>query len=204
MRYFISIIVPYLVGAIPAGYLIGRIFYKTDITKKGSGNIGFANVAQYLGVKAAIIVFLLDFLEGFVSVLIIRIAFHSDLMCAIAAVSTVIGHDFSIFMKFKGGKGASTTYGALAFLSPLPTLFGAFTFFLVLWWKKYISLSNIVSIATIPLYEILLHRSVYYFYASLFVAAILLYTHRKNIKDLINGSEISILDSNPIKNRKRR
>ena len=61
MRYFISIIVPYLVGAIPAGYLIGRIFYKTDITKKGSGNIGFANVAQYLGVKAAIIVFLLDF-----------------------------------------------------------------------------------------------------------------------------------------------
>ncbi len=204
MRYFISIIVPYLVGAIPAGYLIGRIFYKTDITKKGSGNIGFANVAQYLGVKAAIIVFLLDFLEGFVSVLIIRIAFHSDLMCAIAAVSTVIGHDFSIFMKFKGGKGASTTYGALAFLSPLPTFFGAFTFFLVLWWKKYISLSNIISIATIPLYEILLHRSVYYFYASLLLAAILLYTHRNNIKDLINGSEISILDSNPIKNRKRR
>lgn len=202
MKYFISIFVPYLIGAIPAGYIVSKLFYKTDITKKGSGNIGFANIAQFLGIKAAVVVFLLDFLEGFVSVLLVRIFYNGNMLCAIAAISVVIGHNFSVFMKFKGGKGASTTYGALAFLAPLPTLFGAFTFFAVLLWKKYISLSNIISIATIPIYMVLLRINIYYILASTFLAIMLLYTHRQNIKDLANGREISILNSNPIKNRK--
>ncbi len=202
MKYFISIFVPYLIGAIPAGYIVSRLFYKTDITKKGSGNIGFANIAQFLGIKAAVVVFLLDFLEGLIAVLLIRIFYNNNMLCAIAAATVVIGHDFSVFMKFKGGKGASTTYGALAFLSPLPTLFGAFTFFAVLLWKKYISLSNMVSITTIPIYMILLQSNIYYIWASILLALLLLYTHRQNIKDLANGREINILNSNPIKNRK--
>jgi glycerol-3-phosphate acyltransferase PlsY len=202
MNYFISVVIPYIIGAIPAGFIVSKLFYKTDITKKGSGNIGFANIAQFLGIKAAVIVFLLDFVEGFVAVFIIKALYNSNILSAIAAFSVVFGHDFSIFMGFKGGKGASTTYGALAFLSPLPTLFGAFTFFAVLAWKKYISLSNMVSIATIPIYMILLHNNIYFIYSSLLLSVLLLYTHRNNIKDLINGKEISILNSNPIKNRK--
>ncbi len=200
-KWLISVIIPYLIGAIPAGYIVGKLLYKTDITQKGSGNIGFANVAQYLGLKAAFLVFLLDYAEGFVSVLLIKLLFNSPLLSAVAALATVIGHDFSVFMKLKGGKGASTTYGALTILSPLATLFGAFTFFAVLGMKKYIALSNIISIAAIPVYMILLHANKCYIISSALLALLILFTHRKNIANLISGKEIKITESNPLKNR---
>ena len=199
MKILIAVIISYFIGAIPVGYLIGKVFYKTDITKKGSGNIGFANVAQYLGLKAAFIVFLLDFTEGFVAVLFSNLLFRDPLISAISAFVVVLGHDFSIFMRFKGGKGASTTYGALAALAPLPTLFGAFTFFIVLWIKKYISLSNLISIGMIPIYMVLLNAPIYYTVSAMLLALLLVYTHRVNIANLFSGQEIKVTDSNPMK-----
>lgn len=196
---FLTILISYFIGAIPVGYIIGRVFFKTDITKKGSGNIGFANVAQYLGLKAAFIVFLLDYAEGFFAVLIVKLLFGKPLLIAVAALTVVVGHDFSIFMKFKGGKGASTTYGALTILSPIATLFGAFTFFAILLAKKYISLSNIVSIFSIPIYMLILNINKYYVISAFLLAILLIYTHRKNISDLKSGKEIKITDSNPLK-----
>ncbi len=198
---FLTILISYFIGAIPVGYIIGRVFFKTDITKKGSGNIGFANVAQYLGLKAAFIVFLLDYAEGFFAVLIVKLLFGKPLLIAVAAITVVVGHDFSIFMKFKGGKGASTTYGALTILSPIATLFGAFTFFAILLAKKYISLSNIVSILSIPIYMLILNINKYYVLSAFLLAILLIYTHRKNISDLKSGKEIKITDSNPLKKR---
>ncbi len=198
---FLTILISYFIGAIPVGYIIGRVFFKTDITKKGSGNIGFANVAQYLGLKAAFIVFLLDYAEGFFAVLIVKLLFGKPLLIAVAAITVVVGHDFSIFMKFKGGKGASTTYGALTILSPIATLFGAFTFFAILLAKKYISLSNIVSIFSIPIYMLILNINKYYVLSAFLLAILLIYTHRKNISDLKSGKEIKITDSNPLKKR---
>ncbi len=198
---FLAILISYFIGAIPVGYIIGRVFFKTDITKKGSGNIGFANVAQYLGLKAAFIVFLLDYAEGFFAVLIVKLLFGKPLLIAVAALTVVVGHDFSIFMKFKGGKGASTTYGALTILSPIATLFGAFTFFAILLAKKYISLSNIVSILSIPIYMLILNINKYYVLSAFLLAILLIYTHRKNISDLKSGKEIKITDSNPLKKR---
>jgi len=201
MKILVTVIVSYLIGAIPMGYIIGKVFYKTDITKKGSGNIGFANVAQYLGLKAAFVVFLLDFAEGFLAVLIFKLIFHDPLISAVSAFTVVFGHDFSVFMKFKGGKGASTTYGALAALAPLPTLFGAFTFFIVLWIKKYISLSNLISIGMIPIYMVLLNTPIYYTVSAMLLALLLVYTHRVNIANLFSGQEIKITDSNPMKKK---
>jgi len=201
VKITIAVIVSYLIGAIPMGYIIGKVFYKTDITKKGSGNIGFANVAQYLGLKAAFVVFLLDFAEGFLAVLIFKLIFRDPLISAVSAFIVVFGHDFSVFMKFKGGKGASTTYGALAALAPLPTLFGAFTFFIVLWIKKYISLSNLISIGMIPIYMVLLNAPIYYTVSAMLLAILLVYTHRVNIANLFSGQEIKITDSNPMKKK---
>lgn len=201
MKILVTVIVSYLIGAIPMGYIIGKVFYKTDITKKGSGNIGFANVAQYLGLKAAFVVFLLDFAEGFLAVLIFKLIFRDPLISAVSAFIVVFGHDFSVFMKFKGGKGASTTYGALAALAPLPTLFGAFTFFIVLWIKKYISLSNLISIGMIPIYMVLLNAPIYYTVSAMLLAILLVYTHRVNIANLFSGQEIKITDSNPMKKK---
>ncbi len=201
MKIAIVVIISYFIGAIPAGYIVGKVFYKTDITKKGSGNIGFANIAQYLGLKAAFTVFLLDFAEGFFAVLLTKLLFNDHLTSAISAFVVVLGHDFSVFMKFKGGKGASTTYWALAALAPLPTLLGALTFFAVLWTKKYISLSNLVSIAMIPMYMILFNAPIYYTISSMFLAILLIYTHRVNIANLFSGQEIKITDSNPIKKK---
>ena len=201
MKILIVVIISYFIGAIPMGYIIGKAFYKTDITKKGSGNIGFANVAQYLGLKAAFIVFLLDFAEGFFTVLIFKLLFHNLFISAISVFVVVLGHDFSVFMKFRGGKGASTTYGAIAALAPLPTLLGAFTFFIVLWIKKYISLSNLISIGMIPIYMVLLNVPIYYTVSAMLLALLLVYTHRVNIANLFSGKEIKITDSNPIKKK---
>jgi glycerol-3-phosphate acyltransferase PlsY len=201
MKIAIAVVVSYFIGAIPVGYIIGRLFFKTDITKKGSGNIGFANVAQFLGLKAAFIVFMLDFTEGFIAVIIFKLLFHDPLISAISAFFVVLGHDFSVFMHFKGGKGASTTYGALAALAPLPTLLGAITFFIVLAVKKYISLSNLISICLIPIYMVLFSAPVYYTVSSMLLAFLLIYTHRVNIANLRAGLEIKITDSNPLKKK---
>lgn len=197
----ITILISYIIGAIPVGYIVGKIFFKTDITKKGSGNIGFANVAQHLGLKAAFAVFLLDYLEGFIAVLAVKLLFNTPLLNAVAALMVVVGHDFSVFMKFKGGKGASTTYGALTVLSPLATLFGAFTFFGMLGIKKYISLSNLVSISMIPVYMVFMKVNKYYIFAAFSLAVLLIYTHRKNIADLISGKELKITNSEPLKRK---
>ncbi len=196
-----AVLISYFIGAIPVGYIIGKIFYGVDITKKGSGNIGFANVAQYLGLKAAFSVFLLDYAEGFFAVLLVKTLFGNPLLTAVSAFFVVFGHDFSVFMRFKGGKGASTTYGALTVLSPLATFFGALTFFGVLGIKKYISLSNLVSIVMIPVYMFFLKVNKYYIFTASLLAVLLIYTHRKNIVDLSSGKEIKITDSNPLKRR---
>ena len=114
--------VSYLLGSIPFGFLLGKI-KGIDVRKYGSGNIGTSNVARTLGKEAAILTLLGDGLKGLIAVLLARIALGGELLwVAAAGVAVVVGHCWTVFLKFKGGKGVTTTYGAFLGIAWLPAL----------------------------------------------------------------------------------
>ncbi|MDQ2991987.1 MAG: glycerol-3-phosphate acyltransferase, partial [Candidatus Eremiobacteraeota bacterium] len=107
------LIAAFLIGSIPFGYLIGRFFYRTDIRAQGSGNIGAMNAMRSLGKRGAVAVLVLDALKGFIPVVLMERFVPSDLAIALAASLAVVGHCYSPWLGFKGGKGVATSVGAL-------------------------------------------------------------------------------------------
>jgi len=121
----------YLIGSIPTGYWFAKYLFNIDVTKHGSGNIGATNVARVLGSKKYFfLIFFIDFLKAFLSLFFVKLFFHQDLSFFIAAsICLLLGNSFSVFLKFKGGKGVATTLGILAFLLSIKF----FIFFIVCW-----------------------------------------------------------------------
>ena len=136
MTIFLMILLSYLIGSIPTGYLIVKWKFGKDVRNFGSGNIGSTNVGRVAGKKYQIITTILDILKGFVPVVIADIAcrnnlisINKELFLILIAFTTIIGHNFTIFLKFKGGKGVSTTIGSFVYLVPIPMLIVAILFF---------------------------------------------------------------------------
>jgi acyl phosphate:glycerol-3-phosphate acyltransferase len=196
----IIVIGSYLLGTIPAGYLVGRIA-GIDIRKYGSGNIGATNVSRVLGKGYGYPVFAADFLKGFAAV---RMSIFvgarmlpdwnsPEIIGILAAVSSVIGHSFPIWLKFAGGKGVATSAGALFGLLPMITVIGAAIWMLIFWMTRYVSLASITAAVTLPLLILIkiwshpAHKPLFYF--SLFLAAIVIWRHRSNLSRLIRGTE---------------
>ena len=153
------IILSYLIGSVSMSYLIGKYIYKIDITKKGSGNAGGANAARIMGLKVGIISGLFDLFKGTLAVYIASVytrnGVYSDLIAdpnwivVLSAFAVVIGHCYSILMKFKGGKGGATTAGVFLYLSP--EIFGIllFIWILVVGATRFTSLGNLIAIVVI-------------------------------------------------------
>jgi glycerol-3-phosphate acyltransferase PlsY len=182
-----------LIGAIPNGYIISKKFYGIDITKYGSGNIGTANVQRVIGTKTAILVFILDFSKGIIAILLGRYILHSEVYTMICGIFAVIGHDYSVFMPhFKGGKGVATTYGVAALINPPAAILSALTYWIVVSITKYSSLGSIISVSLYPLFLFLINRNKDVVIWSIIFAALVVYSHRKNIKRLLNGTERKI------------
>jgi glycerol-3-phosphate acyltransferase PlsY len=194
-------VVSYLIGSIPAGYLLARA-HGIDIRKHGSGNIGATNVLRVLGKKQGYLVFFLDALKGFVAVRLgmfvaERFPFltpHAELVGILAGAVCVIGHSAPVWLKFKGGKGAATALGVLAGLSP----FGAVVLLLV--WiaafeiTRYVSLASIISALALPfimaiLLKLGLVQTLPALYFATVIALIVIWRHRTNIVRLRNGTE---------------
>ena len=196
----VIIIGSYLVGSIPFGYLAGRLA-GIDIRKAGSGNIGATNVVRVLGKRYGYPVFILDFLKGLAAVRIsIALAAGThpdwpspDAFGIAAAVSAVIGHSFPPWLKFKGGKGVATSAGALFGLIPLAALTGIGVWLIVFAVSRYVSLASMITAALLPGLVFLLgsqnadRRAL--FYASLGLAALVVWRHRSNLFRLIRGTE---------------
>lgn len=188
LNFYLYIIGTYLIASIPFGYIIGKLFGK-DITKEGSGNIGATNVTRTIGKKAGILVLILDLSKGFLPVYYAKYLFWDTKLIAIIALTAVIGHCFSIFMKFKGGKGVATGFGVLIALS------GKVAFITFLIWlgtflvSGYVSLASIIasSFSWIIIYYLIgdLNITIAVFISSL----IIFIKHSKNIDRLINGTE---------------
>lgn len=191
----------YLLGSIPFGYLAGKIG-GIDIRKVGSGNIGATNVVRTLGKRYGYPVFLLDFLKGFGAVKIsMSIATDArpewgspEIFGILAAVASVIGHSFPLWLKFRGGKGVATSAGALFGLMPLAALIAVVIWVLVFWFTRYVSVASLVTSVTLPLIILIMTRlnqihGNALFYSSLGIAAVVIWRHRSNFSRLMRGSE---------------
>jgi glycerol-3-phosphate acyltransferase PlsY len=191
----------YLLGSIPFGYLAGRL-RGIDIRQAGSGNVGATNAVRVLGKAYGYPVFALDFLKGFAAVTISMLMAPGrppewnlpDLFGVLAAVSSVLGHSYSPWLKFKGGKGVATSAGALLALTPLATLVGVAIWIIVFCLTRYVSLASVIAAVILPIVILLLrwhdqNNGKPLICASAGVAAVVVWRHRSNLSRLMRGTE---------------
>lgn len=209
----IIVVLSYLIGSIPNSILISRAVSGIDIRKHGSGNAGGTNVMRVLGWKYGLLVIFLDALKGAVAVVIISRLFYGPLpfenvspfddftlVQIIAGMSAVIGHIWTVFAEFKGGKGIATALGMLLTLITIDMLIAVGIFALVVLISRYVSLGSIIAALSVPatlfIRENLFHVDIPG-YSTLFpfivgVTALVIFTHRKNLVRIINGNENKI------------
>ncbi len=197
MAWLLIFFLSYFLGSIPWGYLFARS-KGIDIRQQGSGNIGAANVLRVMGKKWGYLVFLCDFLKGFLSVKLgslIATYFLADLALAsvIAAIACVLGHDYPIWLGFKGGKGIATLAGAVLSLFP-PLVFVSFgvVWIMVFLIGRYTSLASISAAVALPIAAFLIvadtERPLLVGF-SVLMGALAVWRHRSNIVRLLNGTE---------------
>ena len=180
----------YLLGSIPTGLVVSRLFTKIDPRQTGSKNIGATNVYRTAGKKLGILTLAIDVLKG---ALPVWMAIYWGLRphwVALAGLSPVLGHIFSIFLGFKGGKGVATALGAYLMISPVAVLIEALIFTGIVWKWGFISLGSITCATTIPiLIAFFRSDSQAYSIMSVLIAALILYRHQSNIARLLQGTE---------------
>lgn len=185
MQFLLMAIISYLAGSVPFGKIIAQK-HGIDIQKKGSGNIGFTNILRTLGLKLAIFVLIGDVLKGFIPVFISEQFLPLNQVLIIAFIA-IFGHIFSVWLKFKGGKGIATGLGAIFVINPLITLIGLIIFITVFLITKIISISSIISVYALPVIAYFIFPKLAIFY--LIIALIATYTHRDNLDRLLKGTE---------------
>jgi glycerol-3-phosphate acyltransferase PlsY len=192
-------IAAYLLGSIPTGYLLMRLFRHEDIRQAGSGNIGATNVLRSGGKILGAITFLLDMLKGCSAVWLgYFLGVHLLPQCspydaqALAALIAVLGHVFPVWLRFHGGKGVSTGFGVFLAATPLAALAAISVFFLVILISRYVSLASILGAASFPLFAWILVKSdrpPFFIAVEFFVALLIVDKHHQNIRRLIAGTE---------------
>ncbi len=192
------IIIAYLIGGIPLGVLAGRA-RGVDIRQYGSGNIGASNVLRTLGSKAGALVWVADVLKGAGPVAGARFAVipslamtRPELWLSLVALAAVLGHCFSPYLKLAGGRGVSTSLGALLVIHPQVGLAALTVWLVVITITRYISLASILAAGSSPLFFALYGDSRYYLMLGVVLALILLERHRPNIGRLLAGTETKI------------
>ena len=188
----IFIALGYLCGSIPFGYIISKI-KKIDITKQGSGNIGATNVSRALGFKYAFLVALLDVSKALLPIYIAGHYISNEWFMVFVILSTAIGHLFPVWLKFKGGKAASTAFASIIYILN----WKAFVF-LALWaimlkLIKIMSLTNLIIILLIPILFWLESHSIPYLILGIIYVIVIYWAHRENIKRLLKGEEKRIV-----------
>jgi glycerol-3-phosphate acyltransferase PlsY len=197
---FLVLILAFLIGGIPFGYLVGRI-NGLDIRKVGSGNIGATNVFRTLGKKWGSVVFTLDFSKAFFPVFALKLLLEKewmeskvlppDLLLILTGAMIVCGHNFSPFMGFKGGKGMASSAGFIFALFPLSGLTCVLSFALVFYFSKYVSLGSIVASVMLPLSTMFFYPEQYWLWAlAFFLGTMSVWRHRSNIQRLRAGTEL--------------
>ena len=212
MRSISVIVIAYVLGSIPFGYLIVRATQGADVRETGSGGTGATNVSRRAGKAAGVLTLLLDALKGAAAVAIAKGILGLPIFgvgtlagsslenaywwVAAAAIAAILGHIFPVWLRFRGGKGVATGVGVFLMLTPLAVAFAGLIFVLVVWRTRYVSLGSILGAVAIPLFVLL--RNVFVqpvgYVAPIMSAAmvgsmLIVFAHRENIVRLRNGTE---------------
>ena len=180
----------YLLGSVPTGLLLTKLFSKVDPRKTGSKNIGATNIFRTAGKTLGMVTLIGDLLKGAIPVFLAIQWGESDLWIAIAGLTPILGHIFPIFLGFKGGKGVATALGFYLVISPIAVFIEFLIFSGIVWKWRYISLGSIICATTIPiLIAYFRSDSQAYFIISVLIAALVLYRHQTNISKLLQGTE---------------
>ncbi|MEI6424207.1 MAG: glycerol-3-phosphate 1-O-acyltransferase PlsY [Lentisphaerota bacterium] len=194
-------IASYLFGSVPWAFIIGRL-NGIDIRKKGSGNVGATNVMRVLGRKWGIMCFVLDFLKGFLPVLAVKILISQKILTAApdalvisAGLAAVAGHIWSVFLKFKGGKGMATGGGVLVGIAPYSFICTSLLWIVLFYSTRYVSAASVIAAAALPLSAFIFSKTGLWSLSAPFqifllvLAIVTIAKHHSNIKRLMNGTE---------------
>ncbi len=187
----LAIVIAYLLGGIPFGFLLVKFTRGTDVRESGSGNIGATNVLRTTGRAAGVATLALDIAKGFVAVwLAAKLTDDAPEWTSLAALAVMAGHAFPILLKFQGGKAVATFIGAFAYLTPLPLLAVLLLFVVTVVVTRYISAASILAAATFPFgVWIILHPPVQVTLAAFIAGAFIVYRHKSNWARLRAGTE---------------
>lgn len=199
MRPIVVIVIAYLIGSIPFGYLIVRTKEGGDIRQTGSGGTGATNVSRRAGKAAGVLTLLLDASKGVAAVLIAQNLSGSDWVQAAAAIAVIVGHIFPVWLGFRGGKGVATGVGVFLVLAPIALLCAGVIFVSIVFFTRYVSLGSIMAAALIPLLVWLQNVFVEpvadlrpLLTAAVVGALLIIVAHRGNIERLARGTESQI------------
>lgn len=195
----IGILSAYLLGSIPTSYLITRLTKGVDIRKYGSGNVGATNVLRTAGKIPAIIALIGDILKGVIAVTLLSGFFYQysrvinyESFRILMGFAAIVGHIWTAFMRFKGGKGVATSIGVLFFLCPKALGIAAIVWFLTVILTKYVSLGSILASLSLPITAAVMGMSIQLVVFTITLCIISSYRHKSNIIRLINGEEHKI------------
>ena len=198
MITILLMVISYILGSVPNALLIGKVFKEIDIREHGSRNTGSTNAARVLGAKLGILTLILDVSKGLVPTLmaiLLKADFFenltriSNLDYVLVGICAILGHVFSIFMNFKGGKAVATTLGVFLILVPKAILFAAIVFFVVFAISRYVSLSSVLAAISLPIFIYFLYQQTIYVILGILIAILIAVKHRSNIERLKNGTE---------------
>ena len=192
------ILIAYVLGSIPNALWVGKTFKNIDVREHGSKNTGSTNAARVLGAKLGIFTLILDILKGALPTylgivlgadLLTRMTGIDKLDVIVIGMAAILGHTFSLFLKFKGGKAVATTLGVFLVLVPYAILILLVVFFVIFGLTKYVSLASIVSAVALPITVYLTTRHIPLTILGIIIGLLVIIRHKENIKRLINGTE---------------
>ncbi|MBI5699220.1 glycerol-3-phosphate 1-O-acyltransferase PlsY [Candidatus Saganbacteria bacterium] len=179
----------YLIGSLPFSLIFAKLFKGVDVRQVGTGNVGASNTLVSAGKRAGILAALFDLTKGFAVIILARSFSGSDGVIALCAFLAIMGHDFPIYLRFKGGKGVATTIGALLAINPYAVWAGMALYIIFLILTRYLILSTLLAISLMPILLFYLKEDIWYIIFAVAAALLMVLVHREDVKRLIEGRE---------------
>ena len=192
MQYLIIAVVGYLLGCIPSGLIVGKLFCNVDIRNYGSKNIGTTNMFRILGPKPAIVVLLADMGKGMLAVFFAQYLIGNANALLLGGIMAIIGHNYPVFLGFKGGRGVATGLGVICVLMPKVTVIVFSVWAIIVFLTRYVSLGSVIAAALVPLLAAYFEYPLQFCIFSFIAAVFIIVRHRENIERLFKGTESKI------------
>ena len=191
-EYLLAVLAAYVIGSIPSGLILGKLIWHTDLREYGSRNIGATNAWRTLGKAAGIAVFLADSWKGQAGVYMGLLLVGTPLAAVLCGLAAIVGHSFSVFLRFRGGKGVATSLGVLTMLMGNVTLIVFLVWLAVVYTTRYVSLGSVIAGFLTPILAAAFGYPLEYLLFTVLAATLVIVRHRENIERLLHGTENKI------------